>query len=158
VSQAVATARGEVAPPAATGGFVRPGTGALTSSFGPRLHPILGYVKVHTGTDLGRGDGYVYAAASGTVVTTGWGGAYGLMTVIDHGDVDGAHLTTLYAHQSAQLVEVGDSVVRGQRIGVIGSTGYSTGPHLHVEVRLDGVPVDPWPWLVDAPLPGGGAD
>jgi murein DD-endopeptidase MepM/ murein hydrolase activator NlpD len=136
-----------------TGSFVRPGTGALTSAFGYRLHPILGYVKLHTGVDLGRGDGWVYAADDGVVVQARFQTAYGNMTVVDHGSLGGRGLTTVYAHQATFLVEPGDQVRKGQRIGLIGSTGYSTGPHLHFEVRLDGRPTDPWPSIRTAPLP-----
>ncbi|HSK27597.1 MAG TPA: M23 family metallopeptidase, partial [Jiangellales bacterium] len=136
-----------------TGSFVRPGTGEMTSAFGYRRHPILGYVKLHTGTDLGRGDGWVYAADDGVVVEARFQTAYGNMTVIDHGRLAGRSLTTVYAHQSTFLVAPGTVVRKGQRIGLIGSTGYSTGPHLHFEVRLDGQPVDPWPSIRTAPLP-----
>ena len=104
-------------------------------------------MKLHTGVDLGRGDGYVYAADAGTVVVAGSNPAYGIMTVVDHGSFGGQQLATLYAHQATLFVAEGDVVARGQRIGRIGSTGYSTGPHLHFEVRLDGRAVDPWPWI-----------
>jgi murein DD-endopeptidase MepM/ murein hydrolase activator NlpD len=130
-----------------TGDLAPPGDGPVTSSFGPRLHPILGYVKLHTGVDLGRGDGYVYAADAGTVVVAGSNPAYGIMTVVDHGSFGGQQLATLYAHQATLFVAEGDVVARGQRIGRIGSTGYATGPHLHFEVRLDGRAVNPWPWI-----------
>jgi len=139
--------------PQGTGEFARPGTGEVTSDYGPRLHPILNYVKIHTGTDIGAGDGIVYAADDGVVLLTEFNVAYGNMTVVDHGKVGGLRVATLYAHQSAVGVEPGDRVVRGQAIGVIGSTGYSTGPHLHFEVRVDGEPLDPAPFLRSAPLP-----
>jgi murein DD-endopeptidase MepM/ murein hydrolase activator NlpD len=140
-------------PPKGTGSFVRPGTGALTSPYGPRLHPILRYVKVHTGMDLGSGDGIVYAADRGVVLLTEFNTAYGNMTVIDHGTVGGLHLTTLYAHQAAFAVRPGARVRKGQPIGVVGSTGFATGPHLHFEVRIDGAPLDPAPFLKGAPMP-----
>jgi murein DD-endopeptidase MepM/ murein hydrolase activator NlpD len=136
-----------------TGAFVRPGTGALTSSFGPRLHPILGYVKLHTGSDYGVGDGGIYAADDGTVVLAGYNSAYGNMTVVSHGRIAGSVIATLYAHQSSILVRPGDTVRKADLIGMVGSTGYSTGPHLHFEIRVDGTPVDPQAWLVDAPTP-----
>jgi murein DD-endopeptidase MepM/ murein hydrolase activator NlpD len=132
-----------------TGSFVRPGTGSVTSEFGIRKHPITGVVKLHTGIDIGFGDGYVYAADTGTVVKAEWNRAYGNMTVIDHGN----GVTTLYGHQASILVQVGDQVTRGDRIGLVGSTGFSTGPHLHFEIRQDGEPVDPGPLLAGAPLP-----
>lgn len=140
-------------PPKGTGKFVRPGTGSLTSPYGPRFHPILHYVKVHTGSDFSRGDGLVYAADAGTVLMTELNVAYGNMTVVDHGTIGGLRVATLYAHQAAFAVKPGDRVGKGQPIGVIGSTGYSTGPHLHFEVRINGKPLDPAPFLVKAPLP-----
>ena len=140
-------------PPQGTGEMVRPGLGVVTSPFGPRFHPILHYVKVHTGIDFAAADGIAYAADDGVVMFTEYNTAYGNMTVIDHGTVGGLHMTTLYAHQAAIGVKPGDRVVKGQAIGVIGSTGYATGPHLHFEVRIDGVPIDPAPFLVKAKLP-----
>jgi murein DD-endopeptidase MepM/ murein hydrolase activator NlpD len=136
-----------------TGAFVRPGTGQVTSPFGQRFHPILGYWKLHTGTDIGYGDGTVYAADQGTVVIAGYDRGYGNMLVVDHGIINGKPLATLYAHQAGFLVGVGDVVRKGQPIGRIGSTGMSTGPHLHFEVRAAGAVIDPWPWLVAAPRP-----
>ncbi|HEU0041195.1 MAG TPA: peptidoglycan DD-metalloendopeptidase family protein [Jiangellaceae bacterium] len=136
-----------------SGTFVRPGTGATTSEYGPRLHPILGYVKIHTGLDFGLGDRNIYAADSGTVVEAKWNNAYGNMVVIDHGEFNGHRLTTMYAHQPGLMVSEGQRVEKGQVIGRIGSTGYSTGPHLHFEVRLDGQHTDPWPWVKAAPAP-----
>ena len=88
--------------------MVRPGTGEVTSPFGPRFHPILHYVKVHTGTDFGAADGIAYAADDGVVLFTEYNTAYGNMTVIDHGKVGGLRITTLYAHQSAVGVKPGD--------------------------------------------------
>jgi murein DD-endopeptidase MepM/ murein hydrolase activator NlpD len=135
---------------AATGSFVRPGTGSVNSPFGMRFHPILRYTKLHTGIDIGVGDGWVYAADAGVVIKAEFNSAYGNMTVIDHGTKG---ISTLYAHQSSMAVGPGARVTKGQRIGRIGSTGYSTGPHLHFEVRINGQPVDPWPYIKDAPMP-----
>ena len=140
-------------PPQGTGRMVRPGLGVVTSPYGPRFHPILHYVKVHTGIDFAAADGIVYAADDGVVLFTEYNEAYGNMTVIDHGMVGGLRMTTLYAHQAAIGVKPGDRVVKGQAIGVIGSTGYATGPHLHFEVRIDGEPLDPAPFLEHAKLP-----
>jgi murein DD-endopeptidase MepM/ murein hydrolase activator NlpD len=134
-----------------TGSFVRPGSGAITSDFGIRRHPITGVVKLHTGIDIAPGDGYVYAADAGTVVKAEWNRAYGNMTVVDHGN----GITTLYGHQASIFVRVGDQVTKGAIIGVVGSTGYSTGPHLHFEIRQDGEPIDPSSVIADAPLPNG---
>ena len=140
-------------PPQGTGEMVRPGLGPVTSPYGPRFHPILHYVKIHTGIDFGAADGIVYAADDGVVLFTEYNVAYGNMTVIDHGKVGGLRMTTLYAHQAAIGVKPGDRVVKGQAIGVIGATGYATGPHLHFEVRIDGEPLDPAPFLAKAKLP-----
>lgn len=145
-------ARGEK-PPEGTGKFVRPGTGELTSPYGPRFHPILQYVKLHTGMDIGAGDGIVYAVDDGVVLFTEFNVAYGNMTVIDHGRLGKRNVSTLYAHQAAVGIKPGDRVQKGQAIGVVGSTGYSTGPHIHLEVRVDGEPVDPAPFLINATLP-----
>jgi murein DD-endopeptidase MepM/ murein hydrolase activator NlpD len=130
-----------------TGVFARPATGPVTSDYGMRYHPILHYTKLHTGIDFGRGDGFVYAADNGVVIAVKTSPAYGLLTIIDHGTIRGRAITTMYAHQSRSLVPVGQRVARGQRVGVIGATGYATGPHLHFEVRDGGAVVDPRPWL-----------
>ena len=103
--------------------------------------------------DLGSGDGIVYAADSGVVLLTELNTAYGNMTVVDHGTVGGLRMTTLYAHQAAFAVRPGDRVRKGQPIGVVGSTGFATGPHLHFEVRIDGAPLNPAPFLKGAPMP-----
>jgi murein DD-endopeptidase MepM/ murein hydrolase activator NlpD len=100
-----------------------------------------------------QGTGEMVRPGLGVVLLTEYNTAYGNMTVIDHGKVGGLRITTLYAHQAAVGVKPGDRVVKGQAIGVIGSTGYATGPHLHFEVRIDGEPIDPAPFLVKAKLP-----
>jgi len=130
-----------------TGSFVRPATGAVTSDYGMRVHPILGYAKMHTGVDFDGADDVVYAADRGTVIMTVFNAAYGNVTVVDHGTSGGRYFATFYAHQSGFFVEPGDVVEKGQPIGAVGSTGMSTGPHLHFEVRLEGVPVDPGAFL-----------
>jgi len=130
----------------ATGGyFALPVPGApITSPFGPRNDPITGYQGFHPGVDFGAKMGTpILAAGDGTVVFALPNGGYGNYTCIDHGH----NIATCYAHQSAILVKVGDTVTRGQVIGLIGTTGYSTGPHLHFEVRVSGTPTDPMPWL-----------
>lgn len=122
------------------GGLIRPVAGRLTSRFGARFHPIFRRTKVHTGVDLAAPSGAtVRAAASGTVIFAGWKRAYGRTLVIDHGN--GA--ATVYGHCSALLVSRGASVRQGQVIARVGSTGVSTGPHLHFEVRRSGKPVNP---------------
>ena len=112
----------------------------ISSGFGPRLHPIWGNVRMHNGLDAGGSSGdEIYAAAAGVVVMAELRGGYGNTVVIDHGDQWG----TLYAHQSAVAVVPGQQVARGEVIGWVGSTGHSTGPHLHFELRQFGAPRDP---------------
>jgi len=114
------------------------------SRFGPRLHPILGYVRPHDGVDLSGASGkLISSAGSGTVIIAGSQGGYGQTVVVDHGD----GLSSLYAHMSAIAVALGETVSAGDILGAVGSSGLSTGPHLHWEVRIGGVPVDPLPYL-----------
>jgi murein DD-endopeptidase MepM/ murein hydrolase activator NlpD len=123
-----------------TGQFSFPVDAGVTSGFGYRVHPILGYRRFHAGIDFGASHGTVIRAAdSGTVIFAGWYGGYGRAVIIDHGN----SLTSLYAHASAIYVREGESVQRGQAIAAVGSTGLSTGPHLHFEVRQNGSPVNP---------------
>jgi murein DD-endopeptidase MepM/ murein hydrolase activator NlpD len=127
-----------------SGSLSWPVSGAVTSPFGWRIHPILGYKKFHTGIDIGVGYGVpIHAAGSGTVIYATWMGGYGNVIIIDHGN----GLSTLYAHQSSLAVSTGAHVARGQTVGYVGSTGFSTGPHLHFEVRVNGNPVDPMGYL-----------
>ncbi len=130
--------------PAPSGVFARPVPGPITSPFGPRRHPILGYVRMHTGVDMSAGSGTpIKAAEAGNVIHASGFGGYGNTVIIAHG----GGLSTLYAHQSRVAVRAGDSVARGEVIGYVGSTGLSTGPHLHFEVRRNGSPIDPAPFL-----------
>ncbi len=100
--------------------------------------------RFHTGIDIGVGYGTpIHAADSGTVIYATWMSGYGNVIIIDHGN----GISTLYAHQSSLAVGMGARVARGQVIGYVGSTGFSTGPHLHFEVRLNGTPVDPLAYL-----------
>ncbi|OLE25575.1 MAG: hypothetical protein AUG44_15570 [Actinobacteria bacterium 13_1_20CM_3_71_11] len=104
--------------------------------------------QLHPGIDIAAAPGTpIYAAAAGRVTRAGWYGGYGNYTCIEHGQFDGQRLSTCYGHQSTLLVTPGQQVAAGQVLGLVGSTGASTGPHLHFEVRLDGRPVDPLPWL-----------
>ena len=114
----------------------------ITSRQGPRVHPITGEYKNHGGTDIGASYGTaIYAADSGTVVSSsdGWNGGWGNYVMIDHGN----GMQTLYAHMSSRACSVGQTVSRGQTIGYVGSTGMSTGPHLHFEMYVNGSRIDP---------------
>lgn len=126
-----------------------PGYGAITSEYGMRYHPILKQRKMHTGVDIGAPSGAtIVAADSGTVIYAGWMGGYGQVLVVDHGpDMSGQGMSTLYAHQSRFLVGKGASVSKGQAIGKVGSTGWSTGPHLHFEVRINGQYTNPMDYI-----------
>jgi murein DD-endopeptidase MepM/ murein hydrolase activator NlpD len=129
-----------------TGTFTHPLDGVITSPFGMRFHPILHVEKLHTGTDF-AGSSIIHAADDGRVIMTLLSTAYGNFTVIDHGMRGGKHITTAYAHQSRFLVRVGQVVHKGDPIGIVGATGYVTGPHLHFEVRENGTVVDPMLFL-----------
>ncbi len=130
--------------PKTSGGFLRPVSGRVTSPFGTRVHPIFKRTINHTGVDLGMPMGAkVKAANSGKVIYVGWYGGYGKVVIIDHGRVNGVPVTSLYAHLSSYSVSNGVSVYKGQIIGNVGTTGYSTGPHLHFEIRENGRPVNP---------------
>jgi murein DD-endopeptidase MepM/ murein hydrolase activator NlpD len=114
------------------------------SPFGPRVHPVFGSVRIHTGVDIGASEGEaIHAADDGVVVSAGWLGGYGNATIIDHG----GGIATLYGHQSLISVSDGERVSRGQVIGRVGCTGTCTGDHLHFEVRIDGNPVNPVPYV-----------
>jgi murein DD-endopeptidase MepM/ murein hydrolase activator NlpD len=127
-----------------TGIMALPSDAYTSSPFGWRIHPILGYRRFHSGIDFaGNYGSTIRAADSGTVIVAGWYGGYGNAVVIDHGK----GITTLYGHSSQLYVSEGQSVQRGQAIAAVGSTGLSTGPHLHFEVRRDGTPVDPASYL-----------
>jgi len=122
----------------------RPVPGEIRSGFGMRYHPILHYSRMHTGADMAAGSGDpIHSCRSGEVIIAESCGGYGNCVVIDHG----GWMATLYAHQSRIAVSVGQHVNAGDVIGYVGSTGMSTGPHLHFEVRLSGNPVDPAPYL-----------
>lgn len=126
--------------PVYRGGFQRPAAGSVTSGFGMRYHPILHRRKLHTGVDFGAPYGApIRAAGDGTVILATYNHGYGNCVIIDHG----GGRTTLYGHASRLSVSAGQVVRRGEVIAYVGSTGFSTGPHLHFEVRINGVPVQP---------------
>jgi murein DD-endopeptidase MepM/ murein hydrolase activator NlpD len=128
----------------ARGGFSWPVTGTITSPFGWRSNPLGGGPEFHQGLDIAAPTGTtVTASASGTVIMAQWYGGYGNYVLIDHG----GGYSTGYGHLSAIYIANGQSVQRGQAIGAVGSTGQSTGPHLHFEIRIAGKPVDPAPRL-----------
>ncbi|WP_298608630.1 murein hydrolase activator EnvC [uncultured Veillonella sp.] len=127
-----------------TGQLGWPVSGEITSPYGYRVHPIWGTTIYHSGIDIGVDEGTpVHAADGGVVVWSGWMGGYGYAVVIDHGN----GLSTLYGHNSELAVDEGQSVAKGQVISYAGSTGNSTGPHVHFEVRANGDPVDPMGYL-----------
>ncbi|MBD2665051.1 murein hydrolase activator EnvC family protein [Richelia sinica] len=127
-----------------TGLLAYPSDAPPSSPFGWRIHPILGYRRFHAGLDFAASYGsMIRAADSGTVIFAGWYGGYGKAVIIDHGQ----GITTLYGHSSELYVAEGQTVQKGQAIAAVGSTGLSTGPHLHFEVRRDGTPVDPADYL-----------
>ena len=125
-------------------GFIRPISGPITSPFGYRIHPIFKSRIFHSGIDIGGPNGgAIKASNDGKVIYSGWYGGYGKVVILDHGVVNGQPITTLYAHMSSIAVSNGVMVKKGQTLGREGSTGYSTGPHCHFEVRVNGKPVNP---------------
>jgi murein DD-endopeptidase MepM/ murein hydrolase activator NlpD len=130
--------------PSGGGQFLWPAGGPITSGYGYRIHPIFGTRLLHAGVDIAAGSGSpVVAADDGSVVYVGAMSGYGNVVVVDHG----GGVSTLYAHLSAFSVGSGEGVGRGEQIASVGCTGYCTGPHLHFEVRVNGGPVDPLPYL-----------
>ncbi len=125
-------------------GFILPVHGRISSPFGWRTHPIFKSKIFHTGIDYAVPYGTpIKASNAGKVIYSGWYGGYGKVVILDHGSCTGAPTTTLYAHMSQPKVSVGQNVIKGQIIGLSGSTGYSTGPHVHFEVRINGKPQNP---------------
>ncbi len=125
-------------------GYLYPASGDVSSSFGWRRHPVLGTSRLHAGTDIGAYEGSeVWAAQDGTVIFAGWNGGYGNCIMIEHDD----GIVTLYGHMSELLASEGSRVSRGTTIGLVGSTGLSTGPHLHFETHVGGEPVDPMQFI-----------
>ncbi|MGE5582115.1 MAG: murein hydrolase activator EnvC family protein [Bacillota bacterium] len=127
-------------PALGSGKFIWPVSGRVTSYFGLRYHPILRKKKYHSGIDIASPLGTpIQAADAGVVIFSGWNGGYGKMIIIDHGN----GISSVYAHCSVLIAGDGKTVSKGEKIGNVGSTGLSTGPHLHFEIRKNGVPVDP---------------
>jgi len=121
-------------------GFIMPTQGSVGSTFGLRVHPIFGTTRMHTGVDIGAPSGQaVWAAKEGRVIFAGVKGGYGNTVIVQHE----GNVATLYAHLSALRTSEGDWVDTGELVGLIGSTGWSTGPHLHFETRVNGEPKDP---------------
>jgi murein DD-endopeptidase MepM/ murein hydrolase activator NlpD len=140
LAKRLANPRGFRSLPRWSGQFFMPARGRVASGFGYRYHPILHYRRLHAGVDICPGYGApVFAANSGEVFSAGWRGGYGKCIIVLHG----GSVSTLYGHLSQIRVRAGQTVQRGQLIGNVGSTGLSTGPHLHFEVRRNGVPVNP---------------
>ncbi len=128
-----------------------PGYTRITSEYGMRVHPITHQYKLHTGVDIGAPEGVNFISANdGIVIRAEYNVAYGNMVIIDHG----GGISTLYAHGSEILVQVGQTVERGEAVLKVGSTGYSTGPHAHFEVRINGVVVNPLPYITNRLVPG----
>ncbi|HUG74665.1 MAG TPA: peptidoglycan DD-metalloendopeptidase family protein [Acidimicrobiia bacterium] len=124
--------------------LIRPVPGAVSSGYGYRTHPVYGGQRLHTGWDLRAGCGVpIKSGASGRVVLSGWYGGYGNTIIVDHG----GGMATLYAHQSSLGASYNQQVSTGEIIGWVGTTGMSTGCHLHYEVRINGNPVDPTPYM-----------
>lgn len=127
-----------------TGNYIWPVRGRISSTFGYRHHPVLRKQKFHNGLDIAVPSGTpVKAVDSGVVLVSGWRGGYGYYVAIDHGN----GTSSAYGHNSALLVKVGETVVRGQVIAKSGNTGLSTGPHVHFEIRINGQPANPMPYL-----------
>lgn len=125
-------------------GFIYPISGPITSQFGWRTHPIFKSRIFHSGIDIGGPNGgTIKASNDGKVIYAGWYGGYGKVVILDHGVINGKPITTLYGHMSAITVSNGQFVKKGQQVGREGSTGYSTGPHCHFEVRVNGKPTNP---------------
>lgn len=142
--EAARRAAGIVGTTSAPGALAWPVSGTITSPFGYRRNPFGGGMEFHQGLDIAAPMGTtITAAAAGTVISAGWYGGYGNYILIDHG----GGMATGYGHCSQIFVSVGQQVQKGQAIGAVGSTGVSTGPHVHFEVRINGKAVDPAPYL-----------
>jgi murein DD-endopeptidase MepM/ murein hydrolase activator NlpD len=140
--------QGYTGPSTGNGFLERPVDGPVTSPFGWRIHPIWGYRSLHDGVDFGAGCGTpIKAAADGTVLSEYFQTAWGNRIIVDHGVHFGVGVATISNHLSGYAVSVGDHVTKGQTIGYVGTTGWSTGCHLHFTVLQNGVAVDPMNWF-----------
>ena len=149
-AQIVALTVGNIGEDYVGGEFAWPAPGytTITSNFGMRYHPIFKVYRTHSGTDIGMPTGaYIIAANDGIVTSSLYSNSYGNMIIVNHG----GGLSTLYAHGSKILVQTGQEVKKGDIIMEAGSTGWSTGPHLHFEVRLNGKCIDPMPFITKKP-------
>jgi murein DD-endopeptidase MepM/ murein hydrolase activator NlpD len=148
IQQAMSEGTGYAGPPTGDGALQMPVAGSVTSPFGYRTHPIWGYRSLHDGVDYGAACGTpVVAPAAGTVISKYFQSAWGNRVIIDHGLKRGVGVATISNHLSGYAVEVGDEVERGEVVGYVGNTGWSTGCHLHFTVTQNGVPVDPVSWF-----------
>ena len=144
IQSMIARNRGRSTVKITSTGFMRPIGGRITSPFGWRTHPIFNSRTFHSGVDIaGPNHGSIHASNSGKVIYSGWYGGYGKVVILDHGVVNGRPTTTLYAHMSSIKVGQGQFVHKGDVVGYEGTTGYSTGPHVHFEVRINGKPNNP---------------
>lgn len=145
---ALTTFAGASPGPGGPGVLARPSAGRVTSVFGPRLHPIFKEWRMHQGIDLSARCGTpLHAAADGVVRHVGYDASGGWRLVIDHGSPGGTSLETVYLHAQGYRVRAGERVTRGQLVGTMGTTGWSTGCHLHFGVKANGRHVDPQRWL-----------
>ena len=144
IQSMIARNRGGSTVKITSSGFIKPIGGRITSPFGWRTHPIFNSRTFHSGVDIaGPNRGSIKASNSGKVIYSGWYGGYGKVVILDHGVVNGKPTTTLYAHMSSIRVGQGQFVNKGEVVGYEGTTGYSTGPHVHFEVRINGKPNNP---------------
>lgn len=144
IQSMIARNRGGSTVKITSSGFIKPIGGRITSPFGWRTHPIFNSRTFHSGVDIaGPNRGSIKASNSGKVIYSGWYGGYGKVVILDHGVVNGKPTTTLYAHMSSIRVGQGQFVNKGDVVGYEGTTGYSTGPHVHFEVRINGKPNNP---------------
>lgn len=130
------------------GSYIKPAKGWISSRYGYRTHPIFKRRILHSGVDIAAPRGYeIRATTNGYVLFSGWQKGYGNLIILDHGWKGTIRYSTIYAHQHRLVVRKGQYVKQGQLIGYVGSTGYSTGPHLHFELRHNGKPVDPFRYM-----------